>query len=257
LLRSRTKGGEKSERERTQVFRILNQLEPPFPTCFSFAPIRSKPRRTYDEFSEEYSPEGDHIPTLLARLLKEQSTSSEGQQVQQALLRFGKESGLFKRIDVKRLGNKVSDPFQVQVTVAGPAVNLADVGYGVSQALPIVVQSVLKTTSKVLLLQQPEVHLHPRAQAALGSFFADLAAADDRVILIETHSDYIVDRVRQEVAQTKISPEKVLILFFDKPHLETTVHPILIDANGNVESAPERYRSFFLNEEINLLSRTS
>jgi hypothetical protein len=147
---------------------ILSASAPPYPKCFSFAPIRSKPRRTYDELSEEYSPEGDHIPTLLARLLRDESLAAEGQRVQQALLRFGEESGRFKRIDVKKLGKKVSDPFQVQVAVAGPPVNLTDVGYGVSQALPIIVQSVLKSASRIFLLQQPEVHLHPRAQAALG-----------------------------------------------------------------------------------------
>lgn len=257
MMRARAKGGERSDAERSQLFSMLRAAEPPFPNCFSFAPIRSKPRRTYDEFSEEYSPEGDHIPTLLAKLLKEEPTSLEGQRVQKGLIRFGNDSGLFKKIEVKRLGKKASDPFQVQVAVAGPSVNLTDVGYGVSQALPIVVQSVLRATSRVLLLQQPEVHLHPRAQAALGSFFCDLVANDNRMFLIETHSDYLVDRVRQEVAGGRLDPDRVQILFFHKPHLETTVYPVNIDKSGNVRNAPECYRQFFLEEELNLFSRTS
>jgi predicted ATPase len=150
----------------------------------------------------------------------------------------------------------MTDPFQIQVAVAGPAVNLTDVGYGVSQALPIVVQSVLKTTSRVLLMQQPEVHLHPRAQAALGSFFAGLIEADERLVIMETHSDYLVDRVRQEVASGKLDRNKVQILFFDKPKLETKIYPITLDESGNIESAPETYRSFFLREQLNLFSRT-
>ncbi len=258
VSRSRRQSSKRFDQQLTQSsFRVLRAAEPPYESCFSFAPIRSKPRRTYDELSEEYSPEGDHIPTLLARLLKEETTSQEGRRVEHALRRFGMESGLFEKIDVKRLGKKVSDPFQIQIAVAGPSVNLADVGYGVSQALPIVVQSVLRTTSKVLLLQQPEVHLHPRAQAALGSFFSELAADDDRMILIETHSDNLVDRVRQEVTRGTIPANKVLILFFHKPHLETTVHPITLDSHGNVENAPPCYREFFLKEELDLLSRTS
>lgn len=239
------------------AYQIMRAGTLPFRSSFSFAPIRSKPRRTYDEFSDEYSPEGDHIPTLLARLLREEDSSAESQRVGKALVRFGVESGLFKRIIVKKLGKKSGDPFQVQVGIAGPPVNLSDVGYGVSQVLPIVVQSVLKTTSGILLLQQPEVHLHPRAQAALGTFFAELLAAKDRTFLIETHSDHLVDRIRQEVANSTIPAEKVLILFFHKPHIETTVYPITLDANGNVENAPECYREFFLEEELKLLNRTA
>jgi hypothetical protein len=255
-MRSRRKGSEITEGEQGQLIRLFRAADPPFRSSFSFAPIRSKPRRTYDEFSEEYSPEGDHIPTLLARLLREEADSADSKRVQQALVRFGKESGLFKRIEVKRLGKKVSDPFQVQVVIAGPTVNLADVGYGVSQALPIIVQSVLRTTSPVFLLQQPEVHLHPRAQAALGSFFAEMVADSDRMFLIETHSDFLLDRVRQEVAAGNLNPDKVQILFFDRSHVSTGIRSITLDAKGNILDAPPGYRRFFLEEEVKLLART-
>jgi predicted ATPase len=176
--------------------------------------------------------------------------------VQEALKAFGKESGLFNAVDVKKLGQKITDPFQLRVSSIGPSVNLVDVGYGISQSLPIVVQSVLGSTKQVLLLQQPEVHLHPRAQAALGTFFADLVANQGRVILVETHSDYLVDRVRQEVARGTIAKDKVSILFFDKPQLETTVHEITVDEHGNVENCPPEYRKFFLEEEMRHFNRT-
>jgi len=241
--------------------RLVNALDaarPPFGRCYSCAPIRSKPRRTYDELSEEYSPEGDHIPTLLARLLGQERSSADAERVMTALKDFGTESGLFRKVDVKRLGKKASDPFQLQVAVAGPAVNLTDVGYGISQALPIIVQTVLKGSGPALLMQQPEVHLHPRAQAALGTFFAKFVADErKRMVVIETHSDYLVDRVRQEVATETIDPSRVLILFFHKPELETKVFPITLDKLGNVENAPPEYREFFLTEELDLFNRTA
>jgi hypothetical protein len=243
------------DEETRAIFDLLQAAVPPIGKCFSFAPLRSHPKRTYDAFSEEQLPEGDHIPLVLAKLLALDGDSEDGVRVQDALKRFGKESGLFKSVTVRPLGKQPGDPFQVQVTVAGPPANLSDVGYGVSQTLPIVVQSVLRTSGEALLMQQPEVHLHPRAQAALGTFLAGLAAQDDRMFLIETHSDYLVDRVRQEVARGTLSHDKVQILFFHKPELETTVHPITLDAQGNVENAPLEYRRFFLQEELNLLSR--
>ncbi len=237
--------------------RMIAQMLAPGAQARSTAPIRSKPRRTYDEFSEEYSPEGDHVPTLLARLLDREESSPAGQRVLSALRAFGGESGLFRQVDVKRLGKQASDPFQLRVRVGGAAVNLTDVGYGVSQALPIVVQSVLHDEDATLLMQQPEVHLHPRAQAALGTFFARLVAgAKNRMAVIETHSDHLVDRVRREVAAGTIGADEVMILFFYRPRSETTVYPITLDPLGNVVDAPPAYRQFFLDETASLLHRT-
>jgi predicted ATPase len=135
-------------------------------------------------------------------------------------------------------------------------VNLAHVGYGVSQSLPVIVESVLAPKSKTLLLQQPEVHLHPRAQAALGSLFADLAKSGPNNFVIETHSDYLVDRVRIEVSEGRLDPERVQILFFERAGLGTTIYPLRMDASGNVLNPPPTFRDFFLREELRLLSRS-
>ena len=95
--------------------------------------------------------------------------------------------------------------------------NLADVGYGVSQVLPVVVECLLMPDNGVLALQQPEVHLHPKAQAELGSFFARFAAARPKAtVLVETHSDYLLDRVRKEIADGTIAPDSVSFLFFSR-----------------------------------------
>jgi len=223
-------------------------------TIFALAPVRTRPRRTYDEFSEEFDPEGDHVPVLLARLWEDEADDNRAKLIE-ALNEFGVSSGLYKKIGVRHLGRRPSDPFQILVTMAGPPVNIPDVGYGVSQALPVIVQSVLSDRRGLLLLQQPEVHLHPRAQAALGSFFARLVAKEGKHLVIETHSDYLIDRVRLEVAQGNLSPDDVQILFFEKQDIETNIHQIAVDKHGNVLGAPGSYRDFFLEEEENLFSR--
>jgi predicted ATPase len=107
-----------------------------------------------------------------------------------------------------------------------------------------------------MLLQQPEVHLHPKAQAALGSFFARLVAETKTEFVIESHSDHLLDRVRQEVARGVIPHDAVKILFFYKPRSETQVFEISLDKSGNVLNAPPEYRAFFLQEELKLLNRT-
>jgi energy-coupling factor transporter ATP-binding protein EcfA2 len=239
------------------IFGITERLSTTIPLAASISPIRSTPKRTYDLISEEYDPGGDHIPFVLAKLLEEPNQSKNQQALIDALSEFGRDSGLFKKLIAKRLGHKAASPFQINVQTAGPSFNLRDVGYGVSQSLPIIVQSILKSTAPRLLLQQPEVHLHPRAQAAMGSFFSRLVAAKTKEFVIETHSDYLIDRIRQDIAHGTLSADDVLILFFHKPYIETKVFPLRLDSSGNIQDAPQFYREFFLQEEMNLFNRVS
>lgn len=246
----KVKTDEPTERFFRNIFFGLRRLESPI----SLAPVRTKPRRTYDQIKDEFKPEGDHVPLVLARTFE--ASSEKGKlTLLAAMKKFGRDSGLYQSLKVKRLGKKPSDPFQVFITIAGPAANLQDVGYGVSQSLPIVVQSILAERGRRLIMQQPEVHLHPRAQAALGSLFVSLAMNDQKEFVIETHSDHIVDRVRQEVANGEIPHDMVQLLYFEKKGLEARVCPIELDELGNIVGAPDTYREFFMQEEMKLIMR--
>jgi energy-coupling factor transporter ATP-binding protein EcfA2 len=258
LLRSSRSSSATGARKTVEVVNRLADIAWRFTPyrATSIAPIRSKPERVYGQVTNTFEPAGDHVPFVLERLFREQASSRETQSLSQALVRFGEESGMFKRFAVRSLGSKAGDPFQLMVALGGRAANLIDVGYGVSQALPVVVQSVLAAADDLLLMQQPEVHLHPKAQAALGSFFANLVSRNRKRMVIETHSDYIIDRIRQEVASGLLKPTQVAILFFERQGIETTVYPLDLDRHGNIVDAPACYREFFLEEEFNLLHRT-
>ena len=170
---------------------------------------------------------------------------------------FGNESGLFGEISIKRLGKRASEPFQVQVRkfgygpkrLVGPWRNLIDVGYGVSQALPVITELLRPDAPSMFLLQQPEVHLHPSAQAALGSLFCRIAGPK-RQLVVETHSDYLMDRVRMDVrdGESDLTPDDVSILYFEREDLDVKIHSLRIDEEGNILDAPDGYRSFFMEE---------
>ena len=132
----------------------------------------------------------------------------------------------------------------------GPFKNLIDVGYGVSQALPVITELLRDDSPQMFLLQQPEVHLHPSAQAALGSLFCSIVADTDRQIIVETHSDHLLDRIRMDVRdkRTSLKPEDVSILFFERDELDVNIHSIGIDQEGNILNAPLSYREFFMEE---------
>ena len=104
-------------------------------------------------------------------------------------------------------------------------------------------------------MQQPEVHLHPKAQAALGTFFVSLAKTQRLRFAIETHSDYLVDRVRQEVAKGTVGHEDVTILFLREEEWAVKNPPDLARQGRKCYECAEGYRSFFLEEEMNLLTR--
>ena len=222
----------------------------------SIAPVRSSPHRTYDPARVVFDPEGDYVPMLLAEISADDMT--KWAELKEGLERFGRDAGLFDDIQVKRLGKSGSDPFQLQVRKysgkhKGPWRNLVDVGYGVSQALPIVTP-ILEDTDDgpgqvVFLLQQPEVHLHPSAQAALGSFFCQVAGSK-RQLVVETHSDHLIDRIRMDIrdGRSALKPEDVTTLYFERNGLEVDIHPIRFDELGNVLDAPPSYRRFFMEE---------
>ncbi len=249
----RRAGRGKLPRSRLAVSALVNAFAdvPPLGAT-SVAPIRTRPRRTYDEALEQFTPEGEHIPLTLLNHL---AINGPGSGFLAAVHDYGKEAGLFREVHIKRLGSKPGDPFQIMVKGTGRPSNLIDVGYGVSQALPVVGQSVLAPANRLVLMQQPEVHLHPRAQAELGSFFVNQVYRHDKKLVIETHSDYIVDRVRLEVARQRLDPAMVSILYLEKTGHETHVFPLRLDERGNVQDAPASYRAFFLREEMNLLAR--
>lgn len=174
--------------------------------------------------------------------------------IQQSLINFGKNSGLFENIEIRLLGKQVGDPFQIMIKTGGPSINLVDVGYGVSQALPIIYQLQNSGQYNTYLLQQPEVHLHPRAQAELGTLLVGLARARKNTIyVIETHSDYILDRVRIEVGREKISPEKITIIYFERNGREVHLSNLYLSDKGDILNPPNNFRSFFLREQEKLL----
>lgn len=228
-------------------------LDSPFPRIIPSAPVRSNPKRTYDLSPLTHDPEGAHIPSVFAHLSAQDP--EKWANLKAFLEEFGKESGLFDEIDVIRPLKEIdSAPFQIRVRktnggIESPWRNLLDVGYGVSQALPTATELFFQTEPVLYLLQQPETHLHPSAQAALGTQLCRIASPT-RQLIVETHSDYLMDRVRMDVRdqKTDLTPEDVIILFFERDGLDVRIWPIKFDELGNIKDAPDSYRRFFLKE---------
>lgn len=211
------------------------------------APIRTKPQRIYGGVSRSYSAEGEHAPFLLKTHLK-------SQQFAEKLAAFGDASGLFETVITHTFGKGVGNPFEVLVRLRGVDLNINNVGYGVSQALPLIVEFLAQAKRGRFAVQQPEVHLHPKAQAALGSLLLELSCERKHSFLVETHSDYLIDRFRADMAKVKTPPDSQ-VLFFSRCDHGNCVTPLPISPTGRYpENQPRDFRDFFLQEEMRLFA---
>ncbi len=115
------------------------------------------------------------------------------------------------------------------------------VGFGLTQVLPIVVAALSASKGDLLLIENPEVHLHPAGQALMGQFLADVARAGVQVI-VETHSDHILNGVRRAVRSQRLEPEQVAIHFF-RPRIADEAQAISpqLDKSGNIDVWPEGF----------------
>lgn len=114
-----------------------------------------------------------------------------------------------------------------------------NVGYGLTHILPIITACLVSSRNRVLLIENPEAHLHPSGQSAMGTFLAQAVSAGIQII-VETHSDHILNGVRKAVKKRILSRDKVAIHFFN-PLINDKVITPLIDQEGNLDSWPQGF----------------
>lgn len=168
---------------------------------FAIGPFRTPPRRRY-AFSgistRETGQTGDQsIDLLIAETLR----ANSGRPLHSAVEVWLRHLRLARGLDVQSTAAH-SNLFEISLSKAGVAksANIADVGFGFSQVLPVLIQGLLVPRGGLFVVQQPELHLHPDAQAGLADFFIYLASQGIRC-LVETHSEYMLVRIRRRLAE--------------------------------------------------------
>lgn len=130
---------------------------------------------------------------------------------------------------------------QVQLNSSGVEVSLPDVGFGVSQILPILVECLRVKEGETIILEQPEIHLHPSLQSKLADFFICMAKSGKNLV-IETHSEHLINRLCLRVAQAESTEIQSLLnpLFvsFDEAEKTSVLKKIIINEYGEIENWP-------------------
>jgi predicted ATPase len=206
-------------------------------------PVRAYPSRLYPEGYSSYplDPEGKNAISLLFEWQK--YSPNKFKEVCESIKLIELASELREDSESGEMHKLLVQPFKHKESV-----NLVDAGFGVSQALPIVIADVALPKNSTLLINQPEVHLHPSSQAKLGNYFVSRLKA--RNYVMETHSEYLINRLRILVAQGVLSTDDAIIIFIDDTGGKTgspKIHYIEIKTDGSLVNAPKRFfETYFL-----------
>lgn len=157
--------------------------------------------------------------------------------------------GLFDKIKPNRLkGGR----FELTVRTGGSKrwASLADIGFGVSQFLPIIVADHQLGRKSCLAISQPEIHLHPKIQAQFGNYLANQIKRTQKQYIVETHSEYLLNRIRLLLVTGELKPEDVRVLYFENDGVKSTVHDVEFTTKGAVKGAPQ---GFFDTYEMDIM----
>ncbi len=128
-------------------------------------------------------------------------------------------------------------------------VNMKDVGFGTSQLLPLIVQGFNSPPDSMIIIEQPEIHLHPKAQATLADFLIDIAKLR-KTLLVETHSEHLLLRLSRRIAEGKLNNDDVVIYGFEKTSEGTSVTKVSFDKKGNIKKWPADFFETELEETL-------
>jgi predicted ATPase len=130
-------------------------------------------------------------------------------------------------------------------------VNLSMVGFGVSQVAPIVVQGFLSAPGATLVIEQPEIHLHPAAQAELGDLFIEFAL-QEKQLFIETHSEHLLLRIRRRIAQGEFQASDLKVFYVHETTAGAIVKSLQIDERGRILDWPKGFFDQDYNESAHI-----
>lgn len=162
--------------------------------------------------------------------------------LEQYVAQWLKDLGLIHDFRVESL-TKGSPVFEVRVrrSETAPEVLLTDVGFGVSQILPVLVLCFYVPPGATIILEQPEIHLHPAVQSGLADVLIDAWSKRGVQILLESHSEHLLRRLQRRVAEQKVSKDDVGLYFCSTSGGGSKIMPLDLDVMGNIRNWPEGF----------------
>ena len=131
--------------------------------------------------------------------------------------------------------------FLVKKYKGGPDVRLTDIGFGVSQVLPVLILCYYAPEGSILILEQPEAHLHPKVQTELADVLIDVVKNRNIQIILESHSEYLLSRLQRRIAEKEIAAADTALYFCEIKDGTSEIEQLNVDEYGNIRNWPQDF----------------
>jgi len=169
---------------------------------------------------------------------RNQPAPAEAQLFEQTIC-WLKDMNLADGLSIRALGN--SARYELLIENGGQASNLKDVGVGVSQVIPVIVAALFAQPGHIVILEEPESHLHPLAQSKLAELLAQVSKERNVQFIVETHSEHLFRRMQTLIARQQITPKDAAMYFVERDGKAARMRPLELDDFGRVKNWPEGF----------------
>jgi predicted ATPase len=238
--------------ELVEVIYILNVFSGNVRSIYHLGPLRIQAERTSlhtGSITKDVGLRGERTLQSYAALVKRGKKEDKAiiNLINKALYKLG----FIKKFEIHSIGLRHYE-FWTQHRHSFLKANLADTGFGASQVLPVLFLLYTSPDNSMLLYEQPEIHLHPAAQAELGSLFAKACSSRKRIV-IETHSENLILRIQTEIARRNLSSRDVMVYYIEPRKGGHIIKPLPLNEKGEfLEKWPKGFFEDSYRESLKL-----
>lgn len=233
---------------RDTVQKLSLEVHRQFRNIYYLGPLREYPQRSYLWNSAkpgEIGPRGEQaVSALLASANAPKRKTQDDDWVSGELVehvsRWLTRLGIADKLVLEKQGR--SRHYDVVIKRHGKSASLIDVGFGVSQVLPMLVLAYFVPRGATIVAEQPEIHLHPLAQAGLADLMTEVAHERDVQFIVETHSEYMFRHLQLLIAEEKLTPAECRLYFVSRTsHDAAALSPLDVDEFGRISNWPDNF----------------
>lgn len=222
---------------------VFSDLEKAFQNLFSqiryLGPLREHPRHRYTwdgDHPKDIGQEGEKaISALLSGRIRNLS-------IDEQILNWLQQLELIESYNLRPFSDTGRDyEFLVKKYKDGPEVRLTDIGFGVSQVLPVLVLCYYAPEGSILILEQPEAHLHPKVQSELADVLIDVVKNRKVQIILESHSAHLLHRLQRRIAEEQMSADDTALYFCQINDGTSEIEQLDVDEYGNIRNWPQNF----------------
>lgn len=205
-------------------------------------PLRRKPERDYvwnKTKPGELGTDGAGFVNALFDSAFHKSKNGKPDDIIQEVSAWLARMGVAERLEARQVGR--SSRYEIVVHKDGVVANLRDVGIGISQVLPVLTVAYFAPEGATILLEEPEIHLHPLAQSVLAELFVEVSRKRRVQFIVETHSEHLFRRLQTLVAKEDLSLDDCRMYFVERQGADALLKHLVLDQYGRVTEWPDKF----------------